>query len=171
MPRLIRLWPLLALAACAAPVPPAPFRDPGGPIYSNAVLDPAALAGDWVQVAGFGPLPGGCAGGTARLGRAAGGTIAVASDLCLGGERVRFDGAARVLAAGRFAPVGAPPPLDRPWWVIWADADARTLVVGTPSGEFGFILDRGGALPPDRLAAAREVLAFNGYDLARLRVY
>lgn len=66
---------------------------------------------------------------------------------------------------GRFA-IG-----DQLWWVLWADADYRTLAIGTPSGQFGLILNRDGALPPDRLRAAREIFDFNGYDIARLRSY
>ena len=57
----------------------------------------------------------------------------------------------------------------QPWWVLWADTDYRTLVIGTPSGAFGFVLNRGGLLPEDRLRSAREVLAWNRYDLALLR--
>ncbi len=60
---------------------------------------------------------------------------------------------------------------DQLWWVLWADADYRTLAIGTPSGQFGLILNRDGALPPDRLRAAREIFDFNGYDIARLRSY
>ena len=47
----------------------------------------------------------------------------------------------------------------------------RTLVIGTPSGEMGFILNRDGRLPADRLAAAREILEWNGYDLERLQTF
>ena len=72
--------------------------------------------------------------------------------------------------AGAPALVGADPEgIGAEWWVLWVDADYRTLAVGTPDGRFGFILNRDGALPPDRLAAAREILEWNGYDLARLR--
>ena len=67
---------------------------------------------------------------------------------------------------GRFALAGWPDPI----WVLWADADLRTLVLGTPSGRFGMIFNRDGALPADRLTAARAVLAWNGYDLDRLRL-
>ncbi|MBD3788696.1 MAG: lipocalin family protein [Sphingomonadales bacterium] len=54
-------------------------------------------------------------------------------------------------------------------WLIWVDTAYRSLAVGTPSGQFGFVLDRGAQIPADRLAAAREVFDFNGYDTARLR--
>ncbi|MFN6978455.1 MAG: lipocalin, partial [Gemmobacter sp.] len=69
-----------------------------------------------------------------------------------------------LVAPGRLAVAGEA----APWWVLWLDADARTAVIGTPGGSFGLILDRG-AIPADRLAAARDVLAWNGYDLGRLR--
>ena len=48
-------------------------------------------------------------------------------------------------------------------WVLWADADYRTLVIGTPSGRFGFVLNREAVLPPDRLLAVQDILRFNGY--------
>ncbi|WP_435258004.1 lipocalin family protein [Thioclava sp. FR2] len=57
------------------------------------------------------------------------------------------------------------------WWVIWVDTDYRTLAIATPSGAYGFILNRGGKLPADRLAAAKEIFAFNGYDVAKLISY
>jgi len=37
-----------------------------------------------------------------------------------------------------------------------------------PSGRAGWILNRDPQIPSDRLAAAREILDFNGYDLSRL---
>lgn len=58
-----------------------------------------------------------------------------------------------------------------PLWVLWADADNRTVVLGTPSGAYGFILNRDPSLPSDRLNAARDILAFNGYDVGKLDVY
>ena len=54
--------------------------------------------------------------------------------------------------------------------MLWADADYRTLVIGTPNGRLGFILNRG-AISADRLVAAWEILDWNGYDLRQLRVY
>ena len=45
----------------------------------------------------------------------------------------------------------------------------RTSVIGSPDGRVGWVLDRSRDIPRDRLAAAREILAFNGYDLTRLQ--
>lgn len=57
------------------------------------------------------------------------------------------------------------------WWVLWDEADNRTLVIGTPSGAFGFVLNRDDTISGDRMVAAREILDFNGYDPARLTQY
>jgi len=69
--------------------------------------------------------------------------------------------------AGRL--VAGTPPYATEYWVLWVDADYRTAVVGTPSGSFGWILDRSKTGGADRIKAAREILKFNGYDLAQLR--
>jgi apolipoprotein D and lipocalin family protein len=161
---------LLLAAACSRSVPPAVFRDTGIPIYSNAVIAPDRLTGAWRQVAEFaGAAAPPCAARGATLSPAAPGRLRLDADLCLDGRPARFHGPAEVTGPGRLRPVGADPAgLGAEWWVLWADADGRTLVIGTPSGAFGMILDRG-TLSPDRAAAAREILAWNGYDLGRLR--
>lgn len=170
MPRLIPL--LLLLSACAAPAPPpdTAFRNTATPLYSNAVFEPARLAGPWAQVAEF-AAPGApaCRPDGLRFG-AVGATLPIEARLCLNGAQANYAGQAALVVPGRFVLPGADPALAQPWWVIWVDTDYRTLVIGTPSGDFGFILNRDGALPPDRLAAAREILDWNGYDLARLRL-
>jgi apolipoprotein D and lipocalin family protein len=57
---------------------------------------------------------------------------------------------------------------DGGYWVLWVDEGYRTAVVGQPSGQAGWILNRDPAIPADRLRAAREILEWNGYDLRRL---
>lgn len=165
---------LLLLAACAdrAPDQRSTYRDRGTQIYSNAVLDPARLGGAWQQVASFAAKPGGCAPGAVQFGDVQGGTIPLDATLCLGGKMQRFAGAAQLDGPGRLQPLGTEARgIGQPWWIIWADVDMRTLVIGTPSGEMGFILNRGGPLPADRLTAAREILDWNGYDLTRLKLF
>lgn len=161
-----RLIALILLAGCVAKAPATvtAFRKPGTPIYSNAVLEYDRLAGSWVQVAGFAaPDAAACPMGQAAITTTPSG-LGVSAQLCLGGAATAFSGPLKVIGPGRFAP-----PKGEPWWVIWADVDYRTLVIGTPSGRFGFILNRGGSLPADRMRAAREVLDWNGYNLAYLR--
>ena len=131
-----------------------------GQIYSSAVLEEGRLAGHWVQVAGFAVADLPCGPGEVDIG---GGQIAWT--LCLDGMR---SGAGAMVpgAAGRFAVAGM-----EAWWLLWVDADYRTMVVGTPSGRFGFVLNREGDLPGDRVTAVRDILAFNGYDVGKLRFY
>jgi len=165
---------IVLLAACGRPAPETrtTWRDREKPIYSNAVLDPAGLAGDWRQVAAFAAAPGGCAAGAVRIGVPQGGAVPLIADLCLGRTRQQFQGLAALPAPGRLVPQAENAQgITQPWWILWADTDLRTLVIGTPTGEMGFILNRGGALPGDRLIAAREILDWNGYDLTRLQLF
>jgi len=90
----------------------------------------------------------------------------IEGQLCLAGKPANVAGPLSPLGPGRFGLVGVPDPI----WVLWADTDLRTVVLGTPSGRFGIILNRDATLPADRLTAAREVLDWNGYDLDRLRL-
>ena len=157
---------MVALLAACAPGPDArAFRAAGAPIYSNAALDLSRLAGSWQQVATFGAIGPDCPAGTAVFETGPTG-LAARSNLCVAGRVQAFSGPVTPVGPGRFAIGGG-----APWWVLWIDADARTMAIGTPSGAFGFILNRDGPIPQDRLVAAREILAFNGYDGARLSEY
>ncbi|SEN27891.1 apolipoprotein D and lipocalin family protein [Pseudorhodobacter antarcticus] len=160
-----RLMALMLLAGCvAAPTQVEGFRKPGVQMYSNAVLENAGLVGEWVQVAEFATAAApACRKGKARIVQTANG-LRVDANLCLNGVATAFSGPLAAVGPGRFATPGG-----EAWWVLWADMGYLTLAIGTPSGRFGFILNRGGDLPRDRLAAAREVLDWNGYALARLR--
>ncbi|MGL5009131.1 MAG: lipocalin family protein [Paracoccaceae bacterium] len=154
---------LLLMAGCAAAPQVTGFRDPAVPIYSNAVVQPADLAGDWVQVANF-ATDGDCNPGAVTIAPGAAG-LQISGALCLGGVATDVSGPYAVVGPGRLQR-GA----DAPWWVIWADTNLRTLAIGTPDGRFGFVLNKGAELPQDRLVAAREVFDFNGYNPAGLRL-
>ena len=149
---------VLMLAACAPKLlPEVSFRDTTRPAYSIAGLDPVRIAGTWVQVAGFGAA---CSGGSIKIG-------AVSQyALCLPGGMKAGGGAMASAGQGRFDLSGV-----GPFWVLWADADDRTLVIGAPDGHYGLILNRDANIPVDRLTAARDILRFNGYDVTKLRLY
>lgn len=156
----------LLLAGCVAkPVAePARFRAPDAPMWSNAQFDATRLTGRWQQVADFATAPKGCQpGGIEVTGTAPAQTMA--ARLCLNGQSLSVSGPVALAGPGRFQ-VG-----DQVWWVIWVDTDYRTLAIATPSGAFGFILNRGGGIPSDRIRAAREIFDFNGYDTAQLEVF
>lgn len=88
-------------------------------------------------------------------------------DFCLGGQRHRGAGPISSAGApGRYHIAGLPAPL----WVLWIDEANRSAALGTPDGRFGMILSKG-AIPADHLAAARQVLAWNGYDLTQFYQY
>ena len=155
----------LALAACAPTSQKvAGFRDPGTPIWSAAAFAPGQIAGDWRQVAAHAARPGGCAPGGLTITPSSAG-LRLDGALCLNGRTQRIATTARPSGPGRLAVDG-----QEDWWILWVDSGYRTLAIGTPSGRFGFVLDRG-APAPDRLAAAREVFDFNGYIPAAFRPF
>jgi apolipoprotein D and lipocalin family protein len=157
MYRMILLF--LALAACSERTGPDPvmpsFRAPDAPIYSSAVVDRTRLFGTWVQVATFAKAEQAiCSAGQVEF---VGDDVRW--DLCLADGRRRGAGPLTAGKAGRFSVEGM-----ADWWVLWVDADYRTLVIGTPSGGFGLVLNRQATLPLDRSRAVRDILEFNGYQ-------
>lgn len=145
----------LVLAGCVAkPVADAGFRAKGAPIWSAAAFQPAQVAGTWMQVADF-RTSGGCGAGAVEI-VPEGQDLRLSGTLCLAGKAEKVSGTAPLIGPGRLRVKG------EDWWVIWVDVGYRTMAIGTPSGRFGFILDRG-AIPGDRLNAAREIFDFNGY--------
>lgn len=145
--RVLILAALLGLASCAAPG----HRDRAAPIAAIVSFDPARFAGVWHEVAAIGRAP----GARWQVG-AEPFTIATTTDGA---------GTARLVGPGRIEAAAFPAPL----WVLWVDAGYRSAVIGSPDGRFAMLLDRAATMPADRLAAAREVLGWNGYDLAGLR--
>lgn len=147
------------LAACTPRPAPKPqsFRDPARQVYSIAGLQPGRIQGEWQQMAGFGTA---CHGGSMAIGPVTQYALCLPQGVKIG------QGEMRSSVPGRFDLPGI-----GDFWVLWADADNRTMVIGTPSGRYGMILNRGSSLPPDRLKAARDILQFNGYDVSQLRVY
>jgi apolipoprotein D and lipocalin family protein len=148
------------------------YRDTSVPISSKAVFEPARYLGLWHEVARY-PVPfeAGCVGVTAEYGALPDGRISV-RNICRnpdGSVRSVIEGSAEIVGPGRLAvrfpsvPFGA-----ADYWVLWTDETYRTAVVGAPNGRSGWILNRDPVIPPDRLAAAKQMLAFNGYDLSRL---
>jgi apolipoprotein D and lipocalin family protein len=162
----VLLLPLLVACAAPAPAPPqAGFRPAEAPIYSNAAFMPAQLIGRWRQAAAVTAAPDpGCAPGGAEF-RAGPKGMTMAGQLCLNGRVTRVAGPVTPIGPGRFRL-----PVLGEAWVIWVDADNRTLAFATPSGAWGFVLDEG-TISPDRLAAASEIFAFNGYRPGSLKPF
>lgn len=143
---------LLLAAACGAPMQG--YRRADAPMQALVGFDPARFAGRWHEVAAIGRT----AGALWTVSAGPGGHLTV--DTTRDGA-----GQGRLIAPGRIALDN----FDAPLWVLWADADMRSVVLGTPDGRFAILLDRSPAMPADRLRAAREILDWNGYDLGALR--
>lgn len=155
---------LAGLAACTTQGVTG-YRDPEVPVSSLAVYDPARMAGDWVTVAAFG-AEAACGALTERWAQATPTSLTVTGTSCRNGVKRDFATRAQSSGPGRFQRQMAGGTEDM--WVLWADADDRVAVIGTPDGRFGRVMAQPGAARADLLAAARSVLEFNGYDLARL---
>lgn len=148
--------------ACSPANPPTQtFRNVQKQLYSTADLPPSRLIGRWRQEAGFGP--------TCEATRFQGleftvqnGAVDVSYRLCINGRIQQGQGP----LAGQQGRYNLPQ-LATPLWVLWIDADNRSMAIGTPNGGLGMILSKD-AIPMDRLQAAREILAWNGYDLAKM---
>ena len=152
------------LAACAAKAPVGTaFRAADAPIWSAAAFQPSQAAGTWRQVAAFQPEAASCGAGGVKITPASGG-LRLDGSLCLAGVARDVSGLAVPSGPGRLTVAG------EDWWILWVDSGYRTMAVGTPSGRFGFILDRG-AIPGDRLTAAREIFDFNGYRTEALSAF
>lgn len=153
----------LAVAACAPKPVATGFRAAEVPIWSAAAFAPTQAAGSWRQVAVFQGEGAECRPGGVEITPEAGG-LRLKGALCLDGTLRDVSGRATPSGPGRLIVGG------EEWWVLWVDTGYRTMAIGTPSGRFGFILDRG-AIPGDRLNAAREVFDFNGYRTAALATF
>jgi apolipoprotein D and lipocalin family protein len=139
------------------------FRDTSVAISSSTRFDPQKFAGEWNRLAAFGGpyVEDDC--GRINFVPNAPGQMTVES--CAGAKRAEGQGVLyKVAPYGRLEADGA-----SPIWVLWVTEDFGTAVLGTPSGAFGWILNRGTEIRLDRYAAATELLDFNGYDLTRLK--
>lgn len=164
------LVPLAALALTACVALPE-YRDTDVPISSMATFDANAYAGTWYEIANF-PVPfqSGCRNTTATYTPNASGTLDVLNTCMTDDGLDQIAGAARIDGPGRLKVRLDGVPFAADYWVLWVDTGYRTAVVGTPSGRAGWILNRDPGIPADRLKAARDILAFNGYDISQLQM-
>jgi len=166
---------LLGLAACAAQSPVLTltegFRDPSAQIASQTNVTAARMEGDWNIRQRFDSAIG--PQGSMALTAQPDGTLrwTFESEDCPNNMCETPDGLVVLTPAGpgRWRPVdpdGAG--FDAELWVMWMDFDDRTVAIGTPDGRFGFIMDKSASGGSDRIAAARDIMDWFGYDIARL---
>ncbi len=154
----------LMLAACVPAAKGPAYRDPAAQIASMGTFDPMRFSGDWQVIAAFGDE---ARCGPLRESWQAGPTgYDLRGTVCTPAGLRSFTSRAALTGPGRLMRQTAGGPEDI--WVLWADADYRIAVLGTPSGQFGRVMTRVNPLPADLWAGARSVLDFYGYDLAQL---
>lgn len=139
-------------------------RDTSRAISSTTRFEADRFAGKWVIRGEFthpGEKP---LFGAVTFERGADGIVGLRVKNKVGGQE-RY--AARMKSRGRII-VGTPP-YGTEYWVLWIDADYRTAAVGTPSGSFGWIIDRKASGGEDRIKAAADIMRFNGYNISRLQ--
>lgn len=171
-PALAAVLSLLAIAACGVVLAPS-YRDDSVTIASAANFDAARYVGRWYEVARYpNPFQAECPGAIADYGLTETPGVLSVRNTCLDAEGVasgQITGTATDEGLGRLSVRLQGVPVAAPYWVLWVDEGYRTAVVGAPNGRVGWILNRDPDIPEDRLAAAREVLDFNGYDLGQLQ--
>ncbi|WP_162178875.1 lipocalin family protein [Thioclava atlantica] len=140
-----------------------PLRSPEARISSAALFEPERFAGDW-HVVQSGVA--GCSGAQHWTWDGQGAYQVSGTD-CAGAQKPLDDRVVLTGPGGRLAARRAYE--GEPIFVLWVDQDYRIAALGTPSGRWGVILSRQSPARPDLLSAAREVMDFNGYDLARLQ--
>ena len=173
-----------ALLMACSPLPEATaLRDTKTPISSQVDVTAKRLGGSWVvrhswpgqpylaEPGADRRMP---EGGVLRLTQSEAGlqVSGQAFDIDDAGN-AGFESFTTVLAEsgnGRFREAGGSAAFDgKMLWVLWMDADDRTAAIGTPGGEFGWIMDRRATGGQDRLKAAREIMKWMGYDMDAMR--
>lgn len=156
VPRLTAGALLCVLAACsqqdAFPDVNLGYRNPTAPYGGTARFDARRFAGDWRSVSCLGPCP-----ETVNYGVSLTGAVIETR----GGESRSYlvDGPG-ILRAVEGDDVRV---------VMWVDEGFRTAVVGDAHGRGAMIMDRSTKPGADRIAAAVEILDFNGWDVSRLQ--
>jgi apolipoprotein D and lipocalin family protein len=167
---------LVVLAACTAEQPVltqgAVLRDPSAQIASQTNVTADRMAGRWVIRQRFatqsGPL------GVVTFSTLPDGALQMAQTRQTCGVDPCGNDQAVVLiestGPGRWMAVDAPDAFPREEiWVMWMDFDSRTAAIGTPNGDFGWIMDKNPTGGGDRIAAARDIMDWFGYDVSQLQ--
>lgn len=160
----------LLLSACGGG---GDYRDTDVPMESVSQLDVERYAGTWYEIARFpNSFEEDCAGVTAEYSIRDDGKITVVNTCRKGGlqgEVDRAEGVARIVAPGQLKVKFVKwLPFEGDYWVLDVSEGYDLAVVGTPSGDFGWILARSPQIDEAAKDRAREVLRADGYDVDQL---
>lgn len=170
---------LALLVGCTAPPPPSPerpvLRDPTANFASQVDVTAQDLDGVWVVRQTAGPI---WTLGSRYLFSVNENQLLLTQSPPLPDDWDPLTGSLPFTLTTFFDPIGpgrwagtafANAPPDMVFWVLWMDFDRRTVALGDPDGTFVAILDRSETGGEDRIAAAREILDWFGYDLTQLQ--
>ena len=148
------------------------FRDQSAQIASQTNVAASRMAGDWVIRQRVASQKGPIGGMTLSELPAGALQLSVLGGDCI--DDVCFETETLVLleptGPGRWTAVNPPAGVvTAEIWVMWMDFDTRTAAIGTPSGEFGWIMDKNPTGGRDRITAARDIMDWFGYDVERLQ--
>lgn len=167
----LALVALLAVTACAPFIPSSRWAN--APMFVVSNLDAAQLEGRWYEVASFpARFQAGCYATVAEYTIRDDGLIGVRNTCRVDGQpgTVRqIEGTARVVGPGQLQVRLDGVPFPAKYWVLDKSRDGRTLIVGTPTRQGGWVLRRDPDVTPEQLAEARAVFERNGYDSAALQ--
>ncbi|WP_417270222.1 lipocalin family protein [Celeribacter sp.] len=158
----IALVGLLGLTACMDAVgasKPTGTRDATVPMSSMAAFDPLRFAGRWNEVMTYLPAGASCVLGGVTFTPQRSGDMTITEGPCADGAPRR--GLAKRVGPGRFEFMG------ETLWVLWVDQSYQTAVIATPEGR-AHILSRSLRVPADKAQAAKDILAWNGFDVTTL---
>ncbi len=155
--RLIVVSALGLLVACTTQNTGAPnagigFRNPTAILGGTSRFDARKFAGDWIAVSCLGP----CAPKESYKAATDGVYLRT-----IAGETKDYV----ITSPGVLRRQGSADRLV----VMWVDTGFRTAVIGDADGRWAAILDRSANPGRDRIAAAIEILDFNGWDTTRLQ--
>lgn len=135
-------------------------RDQSVPMSSIASFDPVQFSGRWYEVEAYVPEGASCVLGAVTFSRQKSGDMIVYEGPCADGHPRR--GVAVRTGPGRFDFAGDA------LWVLWVDQSYDVAVIATPTGK-AHILSRRIDIAADKRQAARDILVWNGFDVATLR--
>lgn len=147
---------ILGLTGCTQKPDVSGYRDVSAPIAATTRFEAPRLDGTWWVRAEFAPAP--TQARQVRYVWNGDGSFDIGTE---GGALVRHD----VSEGARWVATRGAPEI----WLLWVDTGYRTAALGTPDGSFGVILDRSATGGTDRIAAAREIFDWFGYDLTKLQ--
>ena len=148
----------MAVATACSLDEPKGFRDTSVPMGATSRFDSLAFSGDWFLVASFEPR------------KAAAVVVTLAPEVqhlrVTSNAVPEIAGLYREGVPGELIPVSG---VGETLVVMWVDEEFRTAAIGTPSGNFGAVLNRSPEIPPDRARAAREIFSFYGWNVSQLK--